>query len=374
MRVAIDVTSLHDARTGVGVVAATLLERLAARDDVEVIAYSVSWRGRRGVGALVPDGVEVASRPMAAQPLRQLWRRVDWPPIEWWTGPVDVVFGPNFVVPPARAAARVALVHDLTAWRYPELCTPDTRQYPGLVAAALRAGAHLVTPSQAVADEVVDRLGAAPKRVHPVHWGTSPVTGGDAEAGRRVAGGDRYVLALGTIEPRKDHALLVRAFDAVAGDDPTLRLVVAGPDGWGVERYDAAVAAARHTDRISRVGWVDDRTRADLLAGATAFAYPSVYEGFGLPPLEAMSVGVPVVATAVGGLPEVVGDAGLLVAVGDTDAFADALRRVTSEAALRDDLAGRGVRRAATFTWDAATDEVVEALTAARADRTIGAA
>lgn len=379
MRVAFDVTSLHDARTGVGVVTAELLGRLARRPGIDAVGFSVSWRGRAEVAGLVaralgPDGppVEVVRRPMAARPLRRRWRRADWPPLEWWTGPIDVALGLNFVVPPTRRAARVALVHDLTAWRFPELCTDDTRQYPGLVGRAIAGGAHVITPSRAVADEVIAELGADPGRVHPVHWAPTPVTGGDAAAGARRAGGDRYLLALGTIEPRKDHALLVAAFDAVAAADPELRLVVAGPDGWALERFERAVGAARHRDRIVRLGYVDDTARADLLAGATAFVYPSVYEGFGLPPLEAMAAGVPVVATRAGALPEVLGDAAALVAPGDLDGLVASIASVTGANAVeRDAVVERGRAHAATFSWDTAADGVAAALATAVAARTI---
>jgi glycosyltransferase involved in cell wall biosynthesis len=371
VRLAVDATALHDARTGIGVVTHELLARLAGRPDVEVVAFSVSWRGRRSIGDLVPPGVAVASRPMAARPLRAAWRRAGWPPIEWWTGRVDAVLGTNFVVPPTGAGvARVAVVHDLTAWRFPELCTADTLQYPALVARAVTSGAHVVSPSHFVAGEVVERIGARPDAVHAVPWAAGHAGTGDAGRGRVLAGGRRYVLSLGTIEPRKDHALLVRAFDQVAAGDPGLRLVVAGPDGWGVEQYEAAVARARHRDRIVRLGYVDDTSRADLLAGATTFAYPSVYEGFGLPPLEALAAGVPVVTTDVGALREVVGTAADLVPVGDASALADALIRVL---ALDDDQraarAERGRRLAAARSWDDVAADVLAVVTAAVAER-----
>lgn len=367
MRVAVDITSLHDARTGVGAVTEELVTRLAARPDTDVVGFSVSWRGRRDVAGLV-EGIEVVRRPMAAQPLRRAWQRGDLPPIEWFTGPVDVVFGPNFVVPPARRAARVALVHDLTAWRFPAMCTADTLQYPSLVARAVQRGAHVVTPTRAVADEVVATVGAGPSRVHPVHWAPSPGPAGDPGAGHRRAGGDRYVLALGTIEPRKDHVTLLEAFDRLADDDAGVRLVVAGQDGWGAERFEAALAASRHRDRVVRTGWVDDAGRADLLAGAAAFAYPSVYEGFGLPPLEAMALGTPVVATTVPALEEVLGDAALLVAPGDAGALAAALAVAVTDAPRRAALVDAGRRRAAGFSWEAAAEGVHGALVAAAAE------
>jgi glycosyltransferase involved in cell wall biosynthesis len=359
VRVAYDVTALLGARTGVGVVTAELLERLAREPDLDVTAYAVTLRGHGRARELLPAGVRLAGGVMAAQPLRRLWQRFDWPPITRWTGPVDVVHGPNFVVPPARRAAELFTVHDLTCVRYPELCTPDVLQYPALMQRALRRGAHVHAVSQFVADEVVALLGADPDRVHAIPNGLTDGREGLAAAGAKRAGGDRYVLALGTIEPRKDMPLLVRAFDAVAAHDPTLRLVIAGQDGWGVEAFTTALGSARHRDRVVRLGWVTDEVRADLLAGATAFAFPSVYEGFGLPPLEAMAAGVPVVTTRTGALPETVGDAAILVEPGDTDGLAAALVGATTDEALRAQLIERGRRRAASYSWDETASSMV---------------
>jgi glycosyltransferase involved in cell wall biosynthesis len=352
LRLAVDTTSLFGARTGVAAFTEGALHALARRPDVDVHAYAVTWRGTRGLAGMVPSGVTVARRPMAARPLRSLWCRFDAPPIEWWTGPADVCHGTNFVVPPTRRAAAVATVHDLTPVRYPELSTRDTLQYPRLLRRALGRGAWVHTPSAFIAAEVVELLGAAAERVRAVHHGVPPVAIGDGRLGREVAGSDRYVLALGTIEPRKDLPTLVRAFDSLAASDPALRLVVAGPDGWGIEAFGEVVARARHGSRVVRLGWVNGAVRSGLLAGAAAFAYPSLYEGFGFPPLEAMQVGVPVVATTAGALPEVLGDAARLVTPRDVDGLAAALADVLEDQAVRDDLVSRGRVRAASYSWD----------------------
>jgi glycosyltransferase involved in cell wall biosynthesis len=291
--------------------------------------------------------------------VRALWQRLPEPRIERWTGPVDVVHALNFVAPPARAPV-VVMVHDLTFVRYPELCTPDTLRYPAAIRRAIARGAHVHVPSDFVGGEVQEEFGVGPDRVTRIHSGVSPTAGGDARAGRHLAGGERFVLALGTVEPRKGLPALVAAFDAVAAADRDVRLVVAGPDGWGTDAFTASVARARHRDRVHRLGWVDERDRRDLLAGAAAFAYPSLYEGFGLPPLEAMAAGTPVVATRVGAIPEVVGDAAELVDPDDVDGLAAGLRLVLEDDGRRATLVARGIERAAGFTWERAAARAVD--------------
>ncbi len=363
LTVALDVTSLIGPRTGVAALTERLVDGMGARSDVAVRAFAVTWRGRGALAHDLPPGVVLARRPMAARPLREAWRRGVGPGIELWTGPVDVVHGPNFVVPPARHAGRVVTVHDLTAWRYPALVDRWSAQYPDLVAAAVADGAWVHTPSRFVAGELVDLLGIDPARVVAIANGAPDLgpdgPGRDAATGRSLAGAERYVLAVGTVEPRKDLPSLVAAFDAVAAEDPDVRLVIAGPDGWGVDALREALAAAAHRDRVVRLGWVDDDQRAGLLRGATVVAYPSVYEGFGLVPLEAMAAGVPVVSTRAGAIPEVVGDAAVLVEVGDTDALAGALAGLLDDEERRAALVAAGHLRRARFRWDTTVDDVV---------------
>jgi alpha-1,3-rhamnosyl/mannosyltransferase len=215
-----------------------------------------------------------------------------------------------------------------------------------------------------VAAEVCEVFGADPARVravaHGVTAGRPTPDGSDGRDGHPMPDGrdgpvtadPPYILALGTVEPRKDLPLLVRTFDRVATTYPELGLVIAGADGWGAAGLVAALAAAHHRGRIRRLGYVDDADRQALLAGAAVFAYPSRYEGFGLPPLEAMAAGVPVVASRAGALPEVLGDAAVLTPPGDTDALASALMSVLDSAVFADELRHKGRLHAAGFSWE----------------------
>jgi glycosyltransferase involved in cell wall biosynthesis len=344
------------------VVVSELLTHLAQRSELQITGYAVTWRGRKRLAAALPPNVTAADGsaiPMAARPLHQAWLRSDHPHIDRWIGRHDVVWGPNFVVPPTHAPGQLVTIHDLTPVRFPELVTDDARRFPELIRRAIRRGAWVHAVSHFVRDEVVEHFDVDPDRVRVVANAAVPTPPGDPAEGRKLAGGDRYILALGTVEPRKDLPTLVAAFDQLATDDPDLRLVIAGPDGWGAEALDTALAHVDgdHRQRIARLGWVDDDERVALMRGASVYAYPSIYEGFGMPPLEAMSAGVPVVATRAGALPEVCGDAADLVPVGDAVALAAAIERVLSDESHRDDLVRRGHVVATRYSWPDAAEQ-----------------
>lgn len=304
MRVAVDVTPLLGAVTGVGQSVQGLLGALPdAAPEIDVLRWELTRH----------------AMPLPPRVLVRLWSRLDRPRGDRWLPPSDVVHGTNFVAPPSRRPSTVT-VHDCWCERQPGECDATVAAATATVRRAVERGTWLHVSTEAGAAEVRALYGA--ERVAVVPFGVPPV----AEAGPPPVEGP-YVLALGG-GPRKGIDTLRAAMREV----PDVALVVTGPGG---------------------LGWVDDATRAALLRGATALAYPSLYEGFGFPVLEAMSVGVPVVATAVGGVPEVAGDAALLVPPGDVPALAAALRTAIGDDAERTRLVAAGRARAATFTWEA---------------------
>ncbi len=352
--VAMDLTALVGPVTGVGQVVLQLATRLPQYPSLDLTGLLVSWRGRRELAEVIPPGWAMRPLMLPARLAHLLWSRFDRPRLHGF----DLVHGPNYVVPPTEGAVRIVTVHDLTAWRYPELVDDHSRTFPRQLSLAVDQGAHVHTVSNFVAVELEDELGLDPERIHVVHNGVAHVGAGDGRRGRDLVGGP-YVLAIGTVEPRKDYATLIRAMDSIWPIFPDLRLAIAGPEGWGSDDLDRVVEELGAGPRVRRLGYVSDAVKADLLHGAEALAFPSLYEGFGLPVLEAMQVGLPVVASRAGAIPEVVGRAGVLVEPRDPPALAGALLAVLEDDELRASLGAAGRQRAGNFSWDRSANQLV---------------
>ena len=365
LRVAIDVLPLVGQPSGVGAATRGLLEALMDRPGIELSAYAVTRKAflaRREIDPRVP----FRGRPIPTRVALAAWQFGTFLSAESVARPADVIHGTNFAVPPSRRAATVVTVNDLTAVRFPQLCTPSALRYPALVRRAVERGALVHVPADFVRHEVTELLGVPDERIHVIRWGVPPV----AEPTTAPPVEPPYILAIGTVEPRKDYPGLVAGFHEMSAGYADLRLVIAGADGWGAESLTDAIAARRLEDRVVRLGYVNEEERNALLWNASALAYPSVYEGFGFPPLEAMVAGVPVVATRAGSVPEVVGDAALLVEAGEPAELAAALESVLNDAGTRARLIAAGHERAAMFTWDRTAVEMV-ALYQLAADRRV---
>ena len=336
MRVGYDAAPLLDAPTGVGRYAGELAHALAER-GVEVVRFAVSWGAPRAEG--------VKRWRVHARVARAAWRRWDRPTIERLTGPVDLVHATNFVLPALSKAAGVVTVHDLSFFR--DDTGPGGHRLRDLVPWSVGRAAAVLVPTEAIAEEVAARLGVPERKLHVTPEGVAPVffgTGALGEAALAHLGIARpFVVATGTIEPRKNLPTLLDAWRKVSPELPGWTLVLAGPKGWGPDLPE--------TPGVLPIGWVGDETLPGLLAAAELFCYPSLYEGFGLPPLEAMAAGTPAIVGRYPAAPEVLGDAAWLVDPGDVDGFADALRTLSNDAALRRSYVVAGKAHAAGYTW-----------------------
>jgi glycosyltransferase involved in cell wall biosynthesis len=350
VRIALDVGSLYGHRTGVGAAVAELAVALDHRDDVEVTPYVLSFRSR--------PAPPVRKLPLPAAVAHRLWSIGDVPRVDRWVGPAEVVHGTNYVVPPTRRPA-IASVYDCWFLRHPAHASPDVRRAGEVLRRRARAGVTIHASSQATADIARELLGA--RRVEVVHLGPLAVPDTPpAEAPRWAGAIGPFVLAIGTIERRKNVPALVAAFGAIGAAEGA-SLVLAGAPGDDSHAVEAAVAAlpAASRARVVRPGPVDDATKSWLLHHARLLAYPSLDEGFGFPILEAQAIGLPIVATCAGSIPEVAGGGAELVPVGDGDALAAALRRVLTDDDRRRQLVTAGQVNVARFSWSATAEEMV---------------
>lgn len=288
----------------------------------------------------------------------------------------DVFLGTNFLGLFHPSFKTVITIHDMAYRRYPEAANPYMLRLLSRYLGRHAQRAHAVlTDSHHARRDIVEYLGIPVEKVVVAYPGVSPEfrrveDRRELEIVRgKYALPERFLLFVGTVEPRKNLEILVRAFDRMLSDEAfSHSLVIAGGRGWRDEGIRRAIEGMRDRGRIVCTGFVDDRDLPALYSLADVFVLPSLYEGFGLPVLEAMACGTPVVASRAASLPEVVGDAGLLFDPHSAEALADSLRRVVREEALRRSLAAAGLQRVRRFTWEHTARRVLEVLEAVVAE------
>ena len=366
LRVSLDTTAVPARPVGAGQYTIGLTTALAARDDLELTVYC--RHGDDGRWAmLAPSAALVAAAPQP-RPARLAWEQSVLP-VLMHRHRVDVHHGPHYTMPELARVPRVVTVHDLTFFDHPEW---HERTKIPVFRRAIKVAARRAAAIVCVSEYTADRLHAlltvrCPVHVihhgidhHRFHAGTPAGAVEDDAVLARLGVRAPFVAFVGTLEPRKAVDQLVLAFDRMAGAHPDLRLVLAGTRGWGTEGVDAAIAAARHRDRIVLTGYVPDDAVPALFRRAAAVAYPSAEEGFGMPALEALSCGAPLVTTKGSVMEDVVGDAALLVPSGDVRALSGALDMLVRGDSGLTARQARGRAVAERHSWEVCADRHVE--------------
>jgi glycosyltransferase involved in cell wall biosynthesis len=298
--------------------------------------------------------------------LLPLWDFLPFPRMDRLIDGADVVHGTNYYIPPTARARRVVTIHDLAFLVFPHLANADiVGPFAQRLHRYVAEADAIMAYSEATKADVVNRLGADPSKITvapmAVDEAFRPVSRDEAQCRVREEYGidGPFLLFVSTLEPRKNVPGLLRSFARLAPQIPH-RLVLIGSVGWDADEIFQTISALHLEERVVRPGFVPHLRLPIFYGAADAFVFPTFYEGFGLPLLEALVCGCPVVASDNSSVPEVVGDAGLLVQADDEEGFAKAVMRILEEPSLRDDLASKGMRHAARFSWQGCAESTLE--------------
>jgi glycosyltransferase involved in cell wall biosynthesis len=388
MKIAIDYTAAVWQGAGIGRYTRELVRAIVAQGErfQYILFYAAGGLDRhnpylsdlRQLCAAHPT-VRAVSIPLTPRRLTQIWQRLRLPlPVELYTGPIDILHAPDFVLPPTRARTMLT-IHDLSFLVHPECAEASMVRYLSrAVPRSLQRADIVLADSQATCRDLVRLLAVDPTRVMVLYPGVAarfrPMRLDQAEMVRRkLELPERFLLFVSTLEPRKNLVRLIEAFAQAIGPrtenrEPrtdglrttdNLKLVLAGRRGWLYHDTFATIARLGLGERVRVLDFVDDNDLPALYNLAEAFVYPSIYEGFGLPALEAMACGVPVLTADNSSLPEVVGDAAVLVLAEDVSSIAVGIERIVRDEALRVRLRAAGLEQAQSFTWERAAQQAV---------------
>lgn len=358
MRFAVDAYHIISLSGGIARYARCLISAIAAIVSADEVILFINRFRERGKTWRHENGIhKVRQFYFPRRLLQNVWDTFEWPPIELFCGPIDLYHGLHFVLPPVRKARRVLTVHDLTYLKYPEYFSDrnlNEHGYRRELPQGLERADAVIAVSQQTREDLIDLMNVPEKRVRVIYEGVDPHFFNHVEGKKPEAIRERYgltppylVFLVGTPEPRKN---LMNTVTAVRKAAPDHTLVLIGPQNSLRELLGGDHRNIRFTDIVP-----EDHLRA-LISGAQISLYPSLYEGFGLPVLESMACGVPVITSSRGALPEVAGDAALLVNPDSLGSIAGAISELINDDVLQNRLKIAGRKRAAEFTWQKAAE------------------
>lgn len=365
LEIGIDYTPAYEQGGGIGRYVREMIGSLAQQDQSTFYRLFVMGAGRKALPP--PPGPNFSFAPASLPPIwfARLWHRARLPiPVESWIGKVHLYHATDFVLPPTRRSTRTVLtVHDLSFVRVPEAASPSLKAYlDAVVPRSVRRADQVLADSAATKSDLCELYGVDPDKIEVLYSGVHPrfrPTSEGASIRAKYGLGDApYVLAVGTVQPRKNYQRLIEALAKLPPDLDDVQLVIAGGKGWLQGPIYATVDHLRVQDRVRFIGFVEDADLPGLYSEARALAFPSLYEGFGLPILEAFACGTPVLTAHVSSLIEVAGDATILVEPLSVEAIRDGLLRLLRDETLRTELIARGFKQVTQFTWERAAAQL----------------
>ena len=360
--IGIDYTPAYEQGGGIGRYVRELVTALSLID--QMTQYSLFVSGSSASQLPQSLGSNFHWKPTRFTPkwLARIWHRARLPlPVEFFTGSLSLFHATDFVLPPTLPAVPTVLtVHDLSFVRVSDSASPALKQYLDVVVPrSVSRATHILADSQATADDLISFYGVSSKKISVLLSGVNSKFSQDISSKVLMTTRKKYILddfpyifTVGTVQPRKNYIRLIQSLAQLHSKGIDIHLVIAGGKGWLDNPIYKAIDDNHMRDFVHFIGFADDEDLPALYKNATCLAFPSLYEGFGLPVLEAMAAGIPVLTSNVSSLPEVAGDAAITVDPYDLEAITDGLQRLILDTELRNTLIQKGLARAQQFTWE----------------------
>ena len=366
MRIGIDATALPPKPVGAGNYIIELIRALHALDSPHEFVIFAQQHGRELIGIPPRSGFEWVGLPDHSPARRLIWEQTGFPGLIRRQD-IDLLHSLHYTRPFQLPCRSVVTFHDMTFFLFPQLHTRSKRIFfPLMIRYSARVADALIADSESTRQDAIRILGLAPEKISTVPLGVRPEFRPINDPALKKAVRARYhlpehfLLFVGLVEPRKNLPLLIKSYHQAASQGHSIPLVIVGRKGWMYEQVLDLITDLDLSNQVHLTGYVSPEDLPIVYNLADVFIYPSLYEGFGLPPLEALACGTPVITTAVSSMPEHVGQAGLLVPPGDETALTQALIRLLNDQELKSRLSVLGPQQAAQFTWTRTARETLQ--------------
>ena len=360
--IAIDYTPAYEQGGGIGRLVRDLVAALAHEDTKTAYRLFVSGASNTTLPAAPNSNYQWRPTPITPKWLARIWHRAQIPlPVEVFVGNVDLYHATDFVLPPTLSTTKtIVTVHDLSFVRVPDAASPNLKCYLDIVVPrSVKRANHVIADSQATKDDLISLYDIQPDKITVLLSGIdkrySPQKDLDLLVTMRNKyriPGKPYLFIVGTVQPRKNYSRVIQALKILRERGYDLCFVIAGGKGWLEDEMYQTIQETGMSDYVHLIGFVDDDDLPVLYSGAECVAFPSLYEGFGFPVLEGMACGTPVVTSNISSLPEVAGDAALLVNPLSVAEITHAIQRILDDTTLRETLIQKGFEQVKKFTWE----------------------